>query len=47
MKEIRLIVMAKKVFVSGDESKLLRKFGVVGLSQCQFHDSRNTKKNKF
>ena len=42
MKEIRLVVMAKRVVVYSDESKLLAQVGIFGLSQFQFHDSRNT-----
>ena len=32
MKEIRLVVTEKIVFVSGDESKLIAPFGIFGLS---------------
>ena len=43
MKEFRLVVSEKIVFVSGDESKLIAQFGITGLSQFYFHDSRNPK----
>ena len=42
MKEIRLVVTEKRLFVSGAQSKLMAQFENFGQSHFQFHDSRNT-----